>query len=168
MPEEQPGYKFGYEEFVEKPTTRAAAAQGRLLGGRTLKELTRYASDYASTQYDNWLTRYLRQLTPYQSLAGLGQTGAIATGQMGTQTAAGMAQNILAGGQAAAQGYLGMGQGIGAAAGGGAQNILDTYLMKKMGLFDQPITSGTGGTTGIGGMIGGLFGSGGSTGLYDW
>lgn len=161
VPEEEPGYKFGYEEFVEKPAMRGAAAKGRLLSGATGKALTRYASDYASTQYDNWLNRYLKELQPYQSLAGLGQTGAIATGQLGGQAAQGMAQNILAGGKATAQGYLGMGQGFGAAAGGGASNILDSYLMNKMGLFGS-------GTTGGGGSLGTPAGSLYGTGLYDW
>ena len=48
----------------------------------------------------------------------------------------------------------------GTAAGGGAQNILDTYLMKKMGLFDTPTTGGGN----LGTPAGSLYG----TGLYDW
>ena len=46
--EEQPGYQFGYEEFVEKPTLRTAAATGRLGSGALQKELTRYAQQYAT------------------------------------------------------------------------------------------------------------------------
>lgn len=74
VPEEQPGYRFGYEEFVEKPTLRSASAMGRSRSGATQKALTKYASNYASTEYDKWLGRYYDRMKPLQSLANVGQT----------------------------------------------------------------------------------------------
>ena len=76
VPSEQPGYKFGYEEFVEKPTLRAASALGTTRSGKTMKALSRYAQDYASTQEDRWFNRYLQRLQPYQNLATMGMNAA--------------------------------------------------------------------------------------------
>lgn len=45
-----PSYGFRLSEGV-KARERLASAGGRTLGGRTLKELTRYGQDYASTEY---------------------------------------------------------------------------------------------------------------------
>jgi hypothetical protein len=136
-PEAQPGYKFGYEEFVEKPSLRLASATGRLGSGRTSKELTRYASDYATTKYDNFLDNWYKSLTPYQSLAGVGQTSASQSANNALNTGNSMANNILQtgntigqaqlmGGQARASGYAGMAS----AANTAAENYL-TWKLKK-------------------------------------
>lgn len=45
-----PSYNFRLSEGI-KANERMASAGGRTLGGRTLKELTRYGQDYASTEY---------------------------------------------------------------------------------------------------------------------
>lgn len=104
-PEEEPGYKFGYQEFVEKPTLRLAAATGKLGSGATLKALSRYASDYATTKYDNFLDRWYKSLDPAFRMAGMGSNMALGGSQQATATGANMAQTGMAG--AAAQGsYL--------------------------------------------------------------
>jgi len=147
VPAEQPGYKFGYEEFVEKPTLRLASATGALGGGGTQKALTRYAEDYASQQYDNFLTRWYKSLTPYQSLAGIGQTVAAQQGQNALTTGQNLAQNaLLTGqnvGQARASGYIDQANLWGNLAGGMGQNVLNYTMAKKMGLFNQPVTQST-------------------------
>ena len=136
-PESQPGYKFGYQEFVEKPSLRMASATGRLGSGRTGKELTRYASDYATTKYDNFLDNWYKSLTPYQSVAGVGQTSASQSANNALNTGNSMANNIsqtgntmgqaqLMGGQARASGYA----GVGNAANATAQNWLLYNLTK--------------------------------------
>lgn len=81
-PAKQPGYKFGYEQFIERPTTHAASALGQLRSGKTGKALTRYAQDYAGTHYDQWLNRYYQRLDPYFRMAGMGGNAAnvLATG----------------------------------------------------------------------------------------
>lgn len=74
VPEDQPGYKFGFEEFIKKPYESSMSARGKRLSGEKMKGLTKYAQDYASTTYDNFLQRYYQRLTPYQSVANVGQT----------------------------------------------------------------------------------------------
>lgn len=96
-PEEQPGYEFGYKNFVEKPYLSAQAAKGKRLSGETMKGLIGYAQDYASTSYDNFLNRYYQRLNPLLSLAGAGQTAATssANAAMATgQSVGGLQQNI--------------------------------------------------------------------------
>ena len=75
-PKDQPGYNFGYKQFVEKPTLRAASALGTTRSGKTMKALSRYSQNYASTQYDQWLNRYYKKLQPYQNLASMGASAA--------------------------------------------------------------------------------------------
>ena len=133
VPEEQPGYRFGYEEFVEKPTLRMASATGRLGSGATQRALTRYAQDYASGQYQSYLDRYYR-------LAGLGQVSAGQQAQNALLTGRGLAESTLAGGQARASGYEQQGNIWGGAASSMGQNVLDYYLMNKMGLFGSAPT----------------------------
>jgi hypothetical protein len=106
-PEEDPGYKFGYQEFVENPTLKLASATGKLGSGATLKALTRYASDYASTKYDNFLDRYYKSLDPYLRTAGMGSNVAIAGGNQSGNAANSTALTTLAGGSASAAGTLG-------------------------------------------------------------
>ena len=135
VPSEQPGYKFGYEEFVEKPTLRLASATGALGGGGTQKALTRYAQDYASQEFDNFLTRWYKSLTPYQSLAGIGQATAAQGAQTGAYTGAQIGQNIIAGGEARATGYANQGNIWGNVLSGVGQNALDYSIYKKMGII---------------------------------
>lgn len=145
VPEEEPGYKFGYEEFVEKPTLALASARGRLGSGGTMRELTRYASDYASTKYDNFLDRWYESLTPYQSLAGVGQTTATQGAQNALATGQQIGQNLLSAGEARASGYINRANAISGASqnaitglalanqlgwlggGGGANSLLGGY-----------------------------------------
>lgn len=63
---ESPGYQFQLEEGT-KALERGASARGDLLGGRQLKELTRYGQGLASQEYGGYLNRL-------GSLASTGQT----------------------------------------------------------------------------------------------
>jgi len=129
IPEKEPGYQFGYEEFIEKPTLRMASATGGLGGAGTQKALTRYASDYASTKYDNFLNRWYKSLTPWQSLAGVGQTSAGQTANLGMQTGQGLAQNAIGAGNARASGYTNMANVLSGGITSGVENyILSNYL----------------------------------------
>jgi hypothetical protein len=105
-PEEQPGYKFGFQEFVEKPYMAAQSAKGKRLSGETYKGLTRYAQDYANTAYDNFLQRYYQRLQPQQSMAGVGQTTAAQLGAAGRQTGVATGEIAMAKGQAQAEGLI--------------------------------------------------------------
>lgn len=53
---DDPGYQFRFNEGT-KALERSASARGTLKGGRTLKELTRYAQDYASGEFDKAYNR---------------------------------------------------------------------------------------------------------------
>ncbi len=131
-PEEQPGYQFGYKEFVEKPLLQNASATGKLRSGNILRSLSDRAQDYASLSYDNWLNRWLTKMQPLQSLAGLGQTSASTTAQTGTQTAGTIAQTTLAGGQAQATGQINQANALTGAIGGARNVLLDAYLINQM------------------------------------
>jgi hypothetical protein len=72
VPEEDPGYLYGYQRTVEDPITRQAAVRGRLFDPSTQKALGRAASDYASTRYENFLNRWYAKMQPYANLATQG------------------------------------------------------------------------------------------------
>ena len=102
---EDPGYQFRRTEG-EKSLTRNAAARGSVLSGSQLKGIERYNQDYASNEYNNFLARYYQSLNPYQSLAGLGQTGVANQNAVGVQYANMMGNTAMQGGNAAAAGYI--------------------------------------------------------------
>lgn len=108
-PAQEPGYQFGFNEFIEKPYLAGAGAKGKLFSGQTGKDLTRYASDYAETKYDNWLSRYYDKLKPWQSMAGVGQTSATQTGANALATGQLIGNNALSAGNARATGYINRG-----------------------------------------------------------
>lgn len=139
IPSEQPGYEFGYQEFIEKPNLRLAAASGKLGSGATLKSLSRYAEDYASTQYDNFLNRYYKSLDPYLSMAGMGQTSAGQTASNAMTAGQFQGQNILGAGQASAMGSINQGNIWGNAAGSMGQNLWDYYYMNKRPQTTAPL-----------------------------
>lgn len=138
VPSEQPGYQFGYKEFVEKPLLQGASATGKLRSGNILRTLSDRAQNYASMSYDNWLNRWLTKLQPLQSLAGVGQTSASTTAQLGAQTGQGLANNILQSGMA-----------VGNAQAGGIINQANAYTggIKSVGntLMDSLILNKIGG-----------------------
>lgn len=104
--EASPGYEFTKEQGLQG-MERAASAMGGLRSGGLLKAAGRYSENLASQEYDNFLQRWYQSLSPWQSLAGLGQTSAQATSQAGTQAATGASNALLAQGQANAAGILG-------------------------------------------------------------
>jgi len=96
-PKEQPGYEFGYKNFVEKPYLSGQSAKGKRLSGETMKGLIGYAQDYATTSYDNFLDRYYKKLNPFLQLAGTGQIaagGSANTAQATGNAVAGLQTNI--------------------------------------------------------------------------
>lgn len=72
-----PGYQFRMNE-ANKAIERGAAARGGLMGGGTLKALTRYNQDYASNEYQNAYNRFNadrdQRYNKLSNMAGLGQT----------------------------------------------------------------------------------------------
>ncbi len=118
-----PGYAFRMREGL-KSLDRQAAARGGLISGGALKAAQRYGQDLGSQEYMNAFNRYQvnrsNQLTPLQSMAGMGQTTSQQLGNAG-QTYAGQAGAAYgAAGQAQASGMMGMAN---AAAGGLGQYL---------------------------------------------
>lgn len=119
-----PGYDFRLGEGV-KARERGAAARGNVLSGAQTKDLTRFGQDYATQDYDNFLRRWYQSLTPYQSMAGQGQTTAVQTAQMGQQTGRSVGENYLTAGRARASGYINQANVLG----GGIQSGVENYLL---------------------------------------
>lgn len=69
----EPGYQFGLDQGMQALDRRLAAIGGRR-SGRALKAGTRYATDYASTQYGAAYQRRQDRLNRLAALAGVGQT----------------------------------------------------------------------------------------------
>ncbi len=117
---QDPGYQFRLGEGLKQ----IQSGRGNIRSGATEKALQRYAQDYATGDYQNFLNRYNQSLTPLQSLSGVGQTTAAQGAQLGQQTAGSIGQNLQQAGAAKASGYAqqanimsGMvGQGLGLAA----------------------------------------------------
>lgn len=132
-PEEDPGYEFGYREGVEKPLLAGQASRGAIGSGKTLKALSRYSQDYASTKYDNFLDRWYQSLRPLQGVPATTQAGASEAMRHG-MSGAQRVQNI---GDARASGYASQADIWSGAAASGAQNIADAYYLSKT----QPVSA---------------------------
>lgn len=129
-----PGYKFRLGEGL-KAIDRSAAARGGLISGRALKEGTRYAEDYATGDYQNWLANYYASLTPLQSIAGVGQTTAaqnqVAGNQVGANVGNTLYQGIAGAGTAEAGGEINKANAITGAANSGISNFLMWKYLNK-------------------------------------
>ncbi len=104
--EKSPYYDFLVSEGA-KGLERGAAAKGMQLSGAEEKALIGYDKNMASTDYDTWLNNWYKSLTPWQSLAGVGQTAVNSTVQASQNYSQGASQNILNAGNAKAAGQLG-------------------------------------------------------------
>jgi ATP-dependent phosphoenolpyruvate carboxykinase len=113
---QSPGYLFNLAQGTGAMNAQAAST-GMLMSGQQQQALNAYGQNYASNDYSNFLNRYYQSLTPYQSVAGLGQTAVGQTNQTGMNAANNMSQNTLYAGQARASGYMAqnsiMQQGLG-------------------------------------------------------
>lgn len=140
-----PGYAFRLNQGLQSEQ-RLAAAKGTLLTGGTLKDLQRYAQDYASGEYGNVYGRALgeyqqgmntfltNQGNTYQRLLGvanLGQNAATSTGNQGLGYANLGAQTITGAGNAGAAGSVGVGNAIT----GGIQS--GTNTLSQLALLNQ-------------------------------
>jgi hypothetical protein len=115
-----PGYAFRMSEGL-KSLDRQAAARCGLISGGALKAAQRYGQDLGSQEYQNAFNRYqvnrANQLTPLQSMSGMGQTTAQQLGSAGQNYATNAGNAYGAAAQAQASGYMGaanaVGQGLG-------------------------------------------------------
>ena len=140
-----PAYQFDLQQGSQA-LQRSAAAQGSLMSGGTLKDLTSYAQGQASNEYQNAYSRFMNnqntQFNRLASIAGIGQT---ATGQI-NQAGMNMANNVgnIAMGNANAQGAASIAQGntwSGALSGigqGAGNAALGYSLMNRPNPYLQP------------------------------
>lgn len=121
--QESPAYQFALQEGLSS-IERAAAAKGMLQSGQTLEDLTKYASDYASQQFQNY---YNSRVGQARDLANLGFTG----GQALSTLRAGQADQLAGIGMQSAEGLANLqsvlGQGLAGLGQSQAGNITDLY-----------------------------------------
>lgn len=88
---QDPGYQFRVQEG-QRALERSQSARGGLLGGRAMREATRYGQEMASNEYANAFNRYQADLSNrFNRLAyptGLGQTSAMQMAGTATGTGA--------------------------------------------------------------------------------
>jgi hypothetical protein len=105
----EPGYQFGLREGIDNIES-TAAARGGLYSGNTLKGLTRFANDYATTKFNEaWNRSETAQSTRWNRLAALAGIGQTATNQVqsaGQNYANGVGNTLMS--NANAQGAAGM------------------------------------------------------------
>ena len=125
-PVNQIGMQFGLDEG-RKGIERSAAARGSLNSGATLKELTRYGTDYAGQRAGESYNRFVNDQTNlynrYAGIAGTGQNAANTTAAMGTQNANTIGNYLTGAGNARGAAAI-----AGANAWGGAAGNIGNYF----------------------------------------
>jgi hypothetical protein len=139
---QSPGFQFRLDEAM-KAISRGSAANGTFLSGRTGKEMTRYAQDYASSEYDKVYNRKLgeyrqaydifnnnqtNQFNRLSSLAGNGQQAATNLGSAGASYANAGSDLITGAGNARAAGTVGAANAWGGAMSNIAGGVQDVYM----------------------------------------
>lgn len=118
-----PGYQFRMDEG-QKALERSAAAKGGLMGGGTMKALSRYGQDFASNEYTNAYNRFNndrdQRFNKLSSLAGVGQSSAAQIAGQGMQAGQQVAQNQIGVGNAQAANVMGQQNRLGSMIGQGA------------------------------------------------
>ena len=129
---ESPGYKTRLAEGY-KAIDRGFSSSGNFLSGARGKAAIRFGQDYATRDYDNWLARYYQSLTPFQSVAGLGQTATM-QGVSANQESANQQSALLQSlGNARAAGAINTSNAITGAINSGVNNYLMYSYLNKMG-----------------------------------
>lgn len=131
-----PGYAFRQTEG-QKAIERSAAARGSVLGGGTLKALTRYGQDTASQEFGNAFNRYqvnrTNKINPLLSLSNLGQVSAGQVANAGTNfgnnSSSLLYQGATDAANARASGYASTANGINS----GINSINNLSLLRQLG-----------------------------------
>lgn len=130
-----PGYEFRLGEGM-KGLERSAAARGGLLSGAALKAASRYNQDFASNEYgksfDRYNTEQSNRFNRLASIAGIGQTAAMQTGQNAMTAGQQIAQNQLGLGNVRASGYVGQANALTDALSQGYNRYQDQQYMDML------------------------------------
>ena len=131
----QSGLQFGLSEG-EKGINRQAAATGSLLSGATLKALTRFGNDYASTKANDSRNRFVSdQDSTYNRLAGIansGQSSSSLVASSGQNMVNNVGNNILGAGNARASSYIAGANGVNNALSTGVNGYMQNKLLSNM------------------------------------
>lgn len=127
-----PGYKFRLNQGLKAIDASSAAARGPGLSGATLKELERYGSDYASSEFGNIFSRA-------STLAGQGLGAATGQASFSQQGAANAGNATMAGVSASNDARIGAANAgaagtvaAGNAIGGAINNIGQQFYLKQL------------------------------------
>lgn len=138
-----PGYQFRMSEGI-KALERSAAARGLLSSGTTLKGITQYGQNVASSEYENAFSRYLTQreaaMDPYRYLTGVGQAAAAGQAANVGTTGAALADIAAQRGNVQAAQYMGTAGAIGNALGSVGQAIGGYYANEPYMNYLRSIT----------------------------
>jgi hypothetical protein len=131
----QSGLQFGLSEG-EKGLNHQAAASGSLLSGATLKALTRYGNDYASTKaegaYNRYNTDQTNQFNRLSGISGGGQTASNLVSSAGQNMANNISANQIGVGNARASSYIAGANGVNNAIGAGVNAYQQNQLMNSL------------------------------------
>lgn len=137
-----PGYQFNLQQGL-KSTQSGAAARGLGSSGAAVKGAASYATGLADSTYQNQFNNAVtNQTNAYNRLIGLatlGKDAAAQTGSYGTQTAANIGSNTIAGDTATAAGYVGAANALT----NGVGNYMQ-YNALQGGMYGYPSRPGTG------------------------
>jgi hypothetical protein len=138
-----PGYQFRMSEGV-KALERSAAARGLLSSGTTLKGITQYGQNVASSEYENAFSRYLTErearMDPYRYLTGVGQAAAAGQAANVGTTGAALADIAAQRGNVQAAQYMGTAGAIGNALGSVGQAVGGYYANEPYVNYLRSIT----------------------------
>ena len=138
-----PGYQFRMSEGI-KALERSAAARGLLSSGPTLKGITQYGQNLASSEYENAFSRYLTQreaaMDPYRYLTGVGQAAAAGQAANVGTTGAALADIAAQRGNVQAAQYMGTAGAIGNALGSVGQAVGGYYANEPYMNYLRSIT----------------------------
>lgn len=127
--EKDPGYDWRMQQGQDA-VEASAAARGGALGGRALKELTRYGQGFASNEYQNAYNRFntdqTNRFNRLATLAGVGQTSSNVLANASANTGNALGSNALQAGNAQAAGIVGSTNAIASGA-----NTLGNWWMQQ-------------------------------------
>ena len=139
-------------KYGTQATERLANVGQGTLSGNTMRRLSEFGQELASSEYQNAFNRAQTErgniYSTLANLAGMGQN-AVNTGvQAGQATASNLGQLAVGGGQAIASGIMGQANALGGGL-GGIGNAAQLYALGSSGFFNRPgtttpVTPGTG------------------------
>ena len=131
---QDPAYQFDLSQG-QQAIQRSAAAQGSLMSGGTLKDLTNYSQGQASNEYGNAYNRFMTnqntQFNRLASVAGLGQTANAQMGASGMNMANNVGNIGMSAGNAQAASQIAQGNIWGSTASGLGNSALQYGMMNR-------------------------------------